>query len=115
MNMYEYEAVVVRWVDGDTVDLRVDLGFHMWVETRFRLHGINTPERGAPLFKDATQFAEGLAPVGALVRIRTFKGADKYGRWLALVFVSNRHGSSVNEALLGAGLARHYMGNIGTA
>lgn len=43
---YTYRATVTRWGDGDTVDLAVDAGFDVTVNTRFRLHGIDTPERG---------------------------------------------------------------------
>lgn len=106
--MYEYKAEIIRWVDGDTVDMRVDLGFHMWVETRFRLHGINTPERGKPGFNEATMFAEGLAPAGATVLIRTYKSADKYGRWLVSLY-NNLDGISLNYALVSSGLASVYM------
>ena len=42
--MYQYHAVVNRVVDGDTVDLRIDLGFKVWVEKRCRLLGVDTPE-----------------------------------------------------------------------
>ena len=44
MNMYEYNAIVERVVDGDTVDLRIDLGFSVWISERCRLIGIDTPE-----------------------------------------------------------------------
>ena len=42
--MYTYAARLVRVVDGDTVDLDIDLGFHITVRERFRLAGIDTPE-----------------------------------------------------------------------
>lgn len=104
---YRYKATVVRWVDGDTVDLFVDLGFHHFVKTRFRLYGINTPERGKDLWGEATDFAESQAPVGSEVLIDVYKVADKYGRWLATVYVD---GHSVNEALVASALAVPYMG-----
>jgi hypothetical protein len=68
--MYEYEAEIVRWVDGDTVDLRVSLGFGITRADRFRLYGIDTPERGQPGHGEATAFCMGAAPVGSLVTIR---------------------------------------------
>ena len=41
--MYEYSCKIVRVVDGDTVDVDIDLGFGMWVhKERIRLHGIDT-------------------------------------------------------------------------
>ena len=42
--MYEYDAKVLRVVDGDTVDALIDIGFSVWVKKRIRLHGINAPE-----------------------------------------------------------------------
>jgi len=42
--MHEYSAKVERWVDGDTVDLDIDLGFDIRYNQRVRLYGINTPE-----------------------------------------------------------------------
>ena len=42
--MYEYNAKVLRVVDGDTVDVLIDVGFSTFKKERVRLHGINTPE-----------------------------------------------------------------------
>ena len=43
--MYEYKCKIVRVVDGDTVDIDIDLGFGIWVRNeRVRIHGIDTPE-----------------------------------------------------------------------
>lgn len=44
--MYEYRASVIRVIDGDTVDLRIDLGFEVGLNMRVRLAGIDAPERG---------------------------------------------------------------------
>jgi micrococcal nuclease len=105
--MYEYSATVLRWVDGDTVDLRVDLGFRMFAETRFRLYGIDTPERGQKNHGEATALANTLAPIGAEVHISTYPDADKYGRWLAVITNGTM---SVNDSLVGSGLAVRYFG-----
>ena len=43
--MYEYNCNIVKVVDGDTVDVDIDLGFGMWLRNeRIRLYGIDTPE-----------------------------------------------------------------------
>ena len=42
--MYEYNAEVLRVVDGDTVDVLIDVGFSTFKKERVRLYGINTPE-----------------------------------------------------------------------
>ena len=42
--MFEYFCKVTRVVDGDTIDVDVDLGFNIWHKARVRLAGIDTPE-----------------------------------------------------------------------
>ena len=42
--MYEYKAMLTKLVDGDTMDLTIDVGFKMTTAQRVRLKGINTPE-----------------------------------------------------------------------
>ena len=43
--MYEYKVRIVKVVDGDTVDVDIDLGFDVWLKNqRVRLYGIDTPE-----------------------------------------------------------------------
>ena len=116
MVAFEYDDVaVLRWVDGDTVDLRVtlahDFGFRFRYgfsfDDRFRLYGVNTPERGEPGWAEATAECSRLAPAGSLVFLRTFKDSrDKYGRWLAEIFVD---GVSLNQALVAGGFAVPYL------
>jgi len=76
------------------------------METRFRLYGINTPERGQPNYATATAMVNGWAEPGNTVLIKTFKSADKYGRWLAEIWVE---GVSLNVALIHSKLAVPYM------
>ena len=104
---YIYNANVVRWIDGDTVELDVDLGFRLNYRDHFRLDGIDTAERGKPLAAEATALANSLAPVGSSVAIATTKG-DKYGRWLTVIWPDE--GVPVNVALVEAGLAQPYYG-----
>jgi micrococcal nuclease len=104
---YRYKAAIDRWVDGDTVDMYVDLGFHIYAKTRFRLYGIDTPERGQALWSEASAHSKLMAPAGTDVTIEVFKDADKYGRWLVNIFVD---GESVNRSLVAAGLAVPYYG-----
>ena len=56
--MYEYAATVERVVDGDTIDVTLDLGFSIQYQARIRLHGINTPESRT---RDKAEKARGLA------------------------------------------------------
>lgn len=53
MAMYTYKATVLRVVDGDTVDVSIDLGFSTKTDRRLRLAGIDTPERGHPCHEAA--------------------------------------------------------------
>jgi micrococcal nuclease len=102
---FTYAAEVIRWVDGDTVDVSVDLGFRTYSRQRLRLYGIDTPERGQRNYVEARAFAEGYAPVGATVVVKTFKTPEKFGRFLALVYVGK---ISVNDLLVESGLATVY-------
>jgi micrococcal nuclease len=43
--MYQYKAIITKVIDGDTVDVDIDLGFDVWLKNqRIRLYGIDTPE-----------------------------------------------------------------------
>ncbi|MHC1610385.1 MAG: thermonuclease family protein [Candidatus Methanospirareceae archaeon] len=56
---YIYKAKLERVVDGDTVDLIVDVGFYISVHQRFRLKGIDTPEIFG-VSKDSVQYKRGI-------------------------------------------------------
>jgi micrococcal nuclease len=111
--IYEYKATLDRVVDGDTVWLNVDLGFRACIRVDFRLYGINTPE-----LVGATRTA-GLAAKTALeqllalgpITVTTHKPepTDKYGRWLATIYVESPEGRvDVNYALISEGHAVRY-------
>lgn len=109
--MYEYKATVRRWVDGDTVDVDIDLGFGLvYSNQRIRLYGINAFEtRTRDLEEkrrglDAKSFVEDMAPVGSEIILKTYKG-DKYGRMLGEVFVD---GKNLNTLLTVEGHATRY-------
>jgi micrococcal nuclease len=113
--MYEYDAKLERVVDGDTVWLVVDLGFRVSQRLELRLYGIDTPE-----LVGATRTA-GLAAKSELLRlcslgplrIRTYKAGvtDKYGRWLATLYVSvGGETLEINEQLVRTGFAVRYPG-----
>lgn len=104
---YVNKGSVLRWVDGDTVDLRVDLGYRTWVETRFRLYGIDTPERGQKNHDEATAHNVAIAPAGSAVVLQSYKDPDKYGRWLAEIWVGD---VDLNQSLVSLGLAVAYFG-----
>jgi micrococcal nuclease len=104
---YVYRATIIRWVDGDTVWLEIDLGFQFSAQLDFRLTGINTPERGKPGWTDANNRVRALAPIGSQVIIQSRKVADKYGRYMAHIW--NMEGVHINQELLDNGLAVPFM------
>lgn len=80
--MYTYKLTIKRWVDGDTFDALVDLGFGISNFIRFRVLDVDTPERGQLNYVEARQFSESLFPIDSELISETIKSKDKYGRWL---------------------------------
>lgn len=118
--MYEYKAKVVKWIDGDTVDLIVDKGFFEFREGRFRLAAVDTPERGEPGWAEASVHCASRAPAGSYVYIQSQKTArpispDKYGRFLIYIYpwvdgpLQNPQGHSINSSLIDNKLAKLYL------
>ena len=115
MEPYLYYADVIRWVDGDTVELVIDVGFDFTLgkpdkPAVGRLVPIDTPEKKEPNFIEAGDFARSMAPEGskALVRTVKIKGKlkDNFGRYFVIMYSIN--GESINDALLASGLAEVY-------
>ncbi len=103
--MYHYRATVQRVVDGDTVDLTVDLGFRATFTDRFRLYGIDTPELRTPTYeagRAARLYLEEQVAGRELLIETHMPARDKYGRWLATLHLD---GLNVNTALVDAGHA----------
>ncbi len=82
---WTYDNVkLIRVVDGDTVDLEVDLGFRLKTIHRFRLRGYNAPEARGPEFhlgQAAKLRLDEVLEMAMGIRITTHK-ADSFGRWL---------------------------------
>ena len=88
--MYEYKCKVTRVVDGDTVDIDIDLGFGVWLhKERVRIYGIDTPEsrtrdkvekRFGLLAKEfVKQFVKGSS---VILRTQKYDAKGKFGRIL---------------------------------
>ena len=73
-----YAGVVDSVHDGDTVNVKLDVGFDLTVYTRIRVNGINAPELNTPEGKAARDFAQSLLKPGDAVRVVSF-GWDKFG------------------------------------
>lgn len=82
---YNYRGKVDRVVDGDTLDINVDLGFRVVTHQRFRLEFVDTPERGKKNYKEATNLLERLISEekdhNGYITFKSVK-TGKYGRWL---------------------------------
>ena len=113
--MYEYKCKLVRVVDGDTVDIDIDLGFGVWLrKQRIRMYGIDTPESRT---SDYVEKIYGLAAKEFLVKwtnsgdlsLKTFKdGKGKYGRILGELWYGGEH--NINQLLIDNHHAVKYHG-----
>ena len=76
--MYEYRCKVVKVIDGDTVDVDIDLGFGIWqMDERVRIMGIDTPESRT---RDKVEKAFGLAAKAKLKELQDDWDAKEYQR-----------------------------------
>jgi len=125
--MYNYNAKVLKVVDGDTIDCLVDLGFEVWIKVRVRLQGINTPECRT---RDLEEKEKGLAAkerVKILIEVNEDEvelesfGVGKYGRCLGKIFIKKITNNSddvsegftltcINDLLIKEGHATEYDG-----
>ena len=116
--MFDYMVKVTRVVDGDTIDVSVDLGFDIWHNARVRMMGIDTPESRT---RNLAEKALGLASKARLkellkgqkVRLECSKeGKGKFGRILAEVVTIDKEGNEINlnNRLIEEGHARPYYG-----
>ena len=107
--MYEYRCQLERVIDGDTVDLTIDLGFNTFRREKIRLLGINTPEKKGPTAAAAERAAAVLFDLlkGKPLTVQTKKDKhDKYGRMLGTLWAGGRN---ANQALIEGGYAVPYM------
>ena len=114
--MYEYKASLREVVDGDTLDVLIDVGFKMSTEQRIRLKGINTPEIWRRK-KDSEEYQKGMLAKEYVIRrlgenqnefiIRTDKDPGVYGRYIGQILLADSS-KSLNEELLEAGHAVPY-------
>lgn len=118
--MYEYRCKILRVVDGDTVDVDIDLGFGVWMhKERVRMMGIDTPESRT---RDSVEKQFGLAskdklksllPIGSMQILKTEidkSGEDakgKFGRILGDFLIEGKRAS---EILIEEGFAVAYHG-----
>ena len=120
--MYEYFVKEVKnVVDGDTIDVVIDLGFDILFASRVRLAGIDTPESRTKdlaekeLGLKAKQFTEDWLVGRDWVFVNTIPDKnDKYGRVLAKIYSSDKIDdvatACLNTDIIQSGYAREYYG-----
>lgn len=131
--MYQYQAIVKKVVDGDTLEIDIDLGLSVWVKSeKIRLYGVNTPEvfgikKGTPEWEEgnkASTFVKKYLKENDEIIVETHKDKkEKYGRYLALIYIQIDESVvaglpevrkisdyfCLNDILVGKGLAKKYM------
>lgn len=116
-NLYTYKAFIERVVDGDTLIVKIDLGFGIRIRQRLRLRGINTPELRTVNGDRAQAFVQDQVKSLPFVVVKTY-GSDKYDRYLADVFVLPAaidplevaaKGALLNQQILDEGLGEVYI------
>ena len=119
--MHTYKCTILKVIDGDTVDVDIDLGFGVWMrKERIRILGIDTPESRT---RDLEEKARGLAakdrvlelcPVGSTVTVKTTKdGRGKFGRILGKFLVYDHQTDSqmhLGDIMIREHLAVKYEG-----
>ena len=114
--MYEYNVEIRRVVDGDTIDVLIDLGFGIQMAERVRLAGVDTPEsrtrnlREKKYGKLATARVSELLPVGDTVKAmsRSYNSKGKFGR--AMFDFCLQDGRVLSDVLVAEYLAVKYHG-----
>ena len=110
--MFNYNCTLIRVIDGDTIDVNIDLGFNIWHKGRIRMAGIDTPESRT---RNKAEKVLGLAAKSRLkellkkkkLSINCTKEKGKFGRILADVLADD---ININKQLFEEGHARPYQG-----
>ena len=119
---YNFRVVKInRVVDGDTIDVTIDLGFELYKKERVRVAGVDTPEKRTrnlqekALGIDATGWLKGKleetikGDEELIVRTELKGGVGKYGRLLGWLYVGDSD-LSLNEQMITEGYAHAYDG-----
>jgi endonuclease YncB( thermonuclease family) len=117
-DMYEYKVEIDRVVDGDTVDVVIDLGFQIYINERVRLEGIDAPEVRT---RDWVEKEKGFvsmewlqdrfidaedAGVPIILRTTKYDPRGKFGRCIGTLYINE---VNINEEMLDKGLAEEYV------
>ena len=119
---YNFRVIKInRVVDGDTIDVTIDLGFDLYKKERVRVAGVDTPEKRTrnleekALGVDATAWLKSKleetikGDEELIVRTELKGGVGKYGRLLGWLYVGDSD-LSLNEQMITEGYAHAYDG-----
>ena len=107
--MYTYRCNVIKIIDGDTVDVDIDLGFGVWLKKqRIRMYGMDTPESRTRDLEEkkyglaAKEFLTGMLDDDAGILLKTYKDEKgKFGRILGELWrTTNYADKSVNDYMV---------------
>jgi micrococcal nuclease len=101
IHLFTYNATLDRVIDGDTIDVMLDLGFKIYSKQRIRLARINAPEMKTPEGVEAKTSLVQILPVGTELIIQT-KKTDIYGRYIGEVTMND---INLNDKLVELGQA----------
>jgi micrococcal nuclease len=116
--MYEYRVKkLINVIDGDTIDVDIDLGFDISLLRRVRMAGIDTPESRTTdkaekvLGLEAKEYLKKMMKDAKTIVIKTElpDSSEKYGRILGWVYIDGAN-KSINEQMIEDGYAWGYMG-----
>jgi micrococcal nuclease len=116
--MYEYRVKkLINVIDGDTIDVDIDLGFDISLLRRVRMAGIDTPESRTTdkaekvLGLEAKEYLKKMMKDAKTIVIKTElpDSSEKYGRILGWVYIDGAT-KSINEQMIEDGYAWGYMG-----
>lgn len=110
-DLFTYNALVEKIIDGDTIKVRIDLGFDTWIRETLRLRGIDCAEMSTKEGVAAKTFVQSIIKVAQWIVIHSSR-SDKYDRYLADVYIQSAVGSQqsteeifLNNVLLEKGFA----------
>jgi micrococcal nuclease len=116
--MYEYRVKkLINVIDGDTIDVDIDLGFDISLSRRVRMAGIDTPESRTTnkaekvLGLESKEYLKKMMKDAKTIVIKTElpDSSEKYGRILGWIYIDDAN-KSINEQLIEDGYAWAYMG-----
>ena len=116
--MYEYRVKkLINVIDGDTIDVDIDLGFDISLARRVRMAGIDTPESRTTdkaekvLGLESKEYLKKMMKDAKTIVIKTQlpDSSEKYGRILGWVYIDGAT-KSINEQMIEDGYAWGYMG-----